>query len=74
MTHGECLHGGDPATCPPCNQPTGRANRWYRGHARFPSDCPTCGLPIRVGDAIARHVDGDLWCHDGCVDPWEFLA
>jgi hypothetical protein len=35
-------------------------------NARFESQCPGCGEPIRVGDPIVRHPQWGRYVHQGC--------
>jgi hypothetical protein len=35
-------------------------------YARFESQCPGCGEPIRVGDPIVRHPQWGRYVHQGC--------
>lgn len=34
--------------------------------AKFPSTCHACGRPIRVGDAIVKHIDSRRYVHSSC--------
>lgn len=64
----ECPHGGDPATCPPCN-PTGRLAP-LRGHADattiagYYGRCPRCNGLIEAGDRI--YLYDDAWVCEDC--------
>lgn len=68
---GECVHGGDPHTCPPCHarrKPagltgTGRTTAPFT--AKFDGWCG-CGLPIHVGQRCAKWSDGRTR-HVGCT-------
>lgn len=62
---GECEHGGDPMTCPPCVRvrlkmtPAIDPNKTsYLFAARYDGQCPVCNLPIAVGEWCAMKQSG----------------
>lgn len=74
---GECIHSPvlTPDTCTMCQSapgPAPRVNRHTRGPvfpARYAGQCPTCSLPIVVGQLVQswsdgkyRHAGGDHPC------------
>lgn len=69
---GECPHGGDSATCPPCRTVAApRSVKPKASHgggfpARFDGQCRGCNLPIFEGDIIVTWSDGRPATHEGC--------
>lgn len=67
----ECIHLLNPATCTICN---GRERRERETHtegrrefpAKYEGQCPTCNLPIRVGDTVAWRT-GEPARHARCA-------
>ena len=68
-----CPHGDDPAICPPCRRNAGKDAPItyeppaveFRFRAKFAGNCPSCHLPIYVGQACARLTDGRT-IHEDC--------
>lgn len=67
MTTGDCPHGGDYWSCPPCQNtasghtPARRLPAWRlirRNPARYPSHCRACNTGIDPGDRAALWTDG----------------
>jgi len=69
--NGECEHGGDGLTCPPCvNRRRGTVipepvKVSYHFVAMFDGQCRGCDLPIHKGDWVTRWSD-DMVKHHGC--------
>lgn len=73
----DCVHGDDPAVCPPCQdeaspRPVAAASRWRDRRtftAAFHGRCAACDEPIESGEAIraAEWWVGTDYVHEGCA-------
>lgn len=68
----ECVHGGDPRSCPPCQRAAGRLDplgdsefEAFFFTARYEGQCGACDLPICVGQRVVKLTGG--YVHAMCA-------
>lgn len=69
----ECIHGGLPEICPPCQGTPTAPPAVERSHpftAKYDGRCAGCGFDIYPGQRIARQARDDRqaeFCHVDCI-------